>query len=129
MPHIKDFIGWHNRKAKIDQQNNLPTFKEREIWWCSIGINVGHEEDGKNEDFHRPVLILRKFNKNLFWGVPLTTQIKENPFYIRIKFREIEQCAMITHLRSYDAKRLTDEEGRLSNKQFQKVKQAVKDLL
>ncbi len=30
--------------------------------WCSIGINVGDEEDGKNELYERPVLVIKKFN-------------------------------------------------------------------
>ncbi len=36
---------------------------------------------------------------------------------------------MVTHLRVYDAKRLTDQEGKFSNIQFQKVKDALKNLL
>lgn len=129
MTHIKDFIGWHNIKSLIHNTRSRPTFNEREIWWCSIGVHVGAEEDGKNKDYHRPILIIRKFNKELFWGVPLTTKIKDNPYYIRINYKESEQCAMITHLRLYDSLRLTDLEGKLSKNQFQKIKQALKDLL
>jgi mRNA interferase MazF len=63
-------------------------FQEREVWWCNIGVNIGDEEDGKSEFFSRPVLIIHKFNKKVFWGIPLTAQVKDNPNYHKIKFRD-----------------------------------------
>ena len=83
---MKNFSGWFKLKQKINDYHHLRSFQEREIWWCSIGVNIGHEEDGKNERFQRPVLIIHKFNKHLFFGVPLTTQIKNNKFYHKIIF-------------------------------------------
>ncbi len=67
MNYHKDFDGWIDLK-KLLSSKNPPTFQEREIWWCSIGINVGFEIDGKNDKYLRPVLIFRKFNKNIFFG-------------------------------------------------------------
>ena len=49
----KDFQGWHQLKININESKKLPTFNEREIWWCSIGTNIGFEMDGKNGPFHR----------------------------------------------------------------------------
>ena len=45
--HTKDFQGWHTLKQNLDkrQSTSVPTIKEREIWWCSIGVNVGDEEE------------------------------------------------------------------------------------
>ena len=68
----KDFPGWHRHKEQLHAQHHTPTFQEREIWWCSVGVNVGHEMDGKNQFYNRPVLIVRKFNPHIFFGVPLT---------------------------------------------------------
>ncbi len=76
----KDFEKWNLLQKQIET-NLPPFFHEREIWWCSLGANIGVEEDGKNELFERPVLILRKFNKEMCWGLPLTTRKKEGPFY------------------------------------------------
>jgi len=83
----KDFTHWHHLKTKIDTSHPVPTFKERQIWWCSIGVNVGVEQDGKDEPFHRPVLVVRKFNRRLFWGIPLTSKRKEFPYYFPIHFK------------------------------------------
>lgn len=102
---------------------------EREIWWCSIGINVGHEVDGKGKNFNRPLLIVRKFNNRLFWGIPLTTQIKQNPFYLQIRFQEQQQCVLLTHLHLWEGKRLTHKMGKLPNSYFQEIKQDLSHLL
>ena len=80
---MKDFDTWNVHKKRIDSSNKLRYFHTREVWWTYLGINVGYEQDGKNGDFVRPIVILRKFNKQIFLGIPLTTKSKpNNPFYI-----------------------------------------------
>jgi hypothetical protein len=66
----KDFDGWIKKKKSLHESSKEKAayFYEREIWWCSIGINIGFEQDGKNEHFERPVLVLRKFNRFLDHG-------------------------------------------------------------
>ena len=44
-----------------------------------------------------PVLIVRKFNPHIFFGVPLTTKIKQNPYYLPIRFKDREQCVMLSN--------------------------------
>lgn len=47
----KDFDGWNIKKKEINSKfHKPPMFKERDIWWISVGINVGFEEDGKHEN-------------------------------------------------------------------------------
>jgi len=113
----KDFANWHKTKETIDNKGGFASFKEREIWWCSLGVNIGHEEDGKGPMKTRPVLILKKFNKRLFWGVPLTTQIKDNTHYYEFNFLNKRQSIMLTQLRLWDAKRLISKMGRLMPKE------------
>ena len=127
--YIKDFDGWDTVKQDINTAERLPSFKEREIWWCSIGVNVGHEIDGKNSRYNRPVLIVKKFNKRLFWGVALSTQLKDNKHYFLIDLHGKKQSVVLTHLRLYDCKRLHDKIGGLSPTDFNGVKQALTDSL
>jgi mRNA interferase MazF len=132
--HIKDFQGWNKFKEKLSNKldNKVPTIKEREVWWCSIGINIGDEEDGKGDLYNRPVLVVKKFNKRIFWGVPTTAHIKSSPLYININIRGIEQCVMLSHLRLYDTKRLQDNHSKmvkLPPKKFEEIKTALKNLL
>lgn len=119
--HRKDFAGWHKFKTEIANLHEAPTFREREVWWCSVGVNVGYEIDGKNTFFNRPVLILRKFNTRLFWGVPLSTKIKENPHYHHMVFLGKKQSVLLTHLRLYDSKRITDKLGKISHQLFDAI--------
>ncbi len=126
---IKDFESWGKLKKLLDDRADFPTFQMRDVWWCSIGVNVGNETDGKNDFFNRPVLVLRKFNKHLFLGVPLTTKIKENPYYLSITIHGRNQCAMISQMRSYESKRLTRKLARLDERDFNKVVDSIKKMV
>jgi hypothetical protein len=44
----KDFEGWHRLKQSTEEDAPCPTFNDREVWWCSVGVNIGHEIDGKD---------------------------------------------------------------------------------
>ncbi len=121
----KDFQKWHTLKAKIDAQHPSPLFREQEIWWCSLGSNVGTEEDGKNKLFERPVIVIRKFSKDMFWGVPATLQKKEGVFYFTFTLFEQEQIALVSQIRTLSGKRLIRRMGKLSTRQFTALKDAV----
>lgn len=47
MEHTKDFDTWNESKKNIHAKQELPQFSEYEIWWCSYGLNIGYEVDGK----------------------------------------------------------------------------------
>ncbi|MFA7252609.1 MAG: type II toxin-antitoxin system PemK/MazF family toxin [Candidatus Paceibacterota bacterium] len=82
---IKDFDKWNEKKKSIHWTNQPTIFHEREIWWCALGVNIGFEEDGKNENFERPVLIIKKFNRHVAWIIPLTTQKHNDVFHYQLK--------------------------------------------
>jgi ABC-type oligopeptide transport system substrate-binding subunit len=79
---LKDFINWIQYKIYLNTRKKFPKFKEGEIWWCSFGINVGIETDGKNDKFNRPVLVFKKFNSQQFLAIPLTSKEKNNDNFI-----------------------------------------------
>jgi hypothetical protein len=54
----KDFDRWNERKKIIHDSGENKLYHAREIWWCSLGVNIGSEQDGDNENYTRPVLIL-----------------------------------------------------------------------
>ena len=125
----EQFDQWNVLKKTIVLREKLPTFKQREVWWCNIGLNIGHEENGKNQDYSRPILILKKFNNHIFFGIPLTTQIKEKHYYYKIKFKDKEQCIMISQLRLFDSKRLINKMGDLSWMQFNQVREILRNVV
>ena len=133
--YIKDFDGWHPLKKQIQDEERVPTVRQRQIWWCSIGVNIGVEQDGKNDLYERPVLITRKFNHRHFMGIPLTTQLKDFPLRHTIFYRNSAENrvrqgqALLSQMRSYDAMRLTRHIATLGTKQFNALMEAVRDML
>ena len=125
----KDFNKWSIKKQKLDKRIHIPFVNERDVFWCSIGINIGDEENGKNELFSRPVLVLKKFNKNLFWGIPMSTKNKDNKYYIAVNFNDNISSMMISHLRLFDNKRLIKRIGILHKLEYSKIIQKIIDLL
>lgn len=47
----KEFDAWSLIKKQIHSMEGRAFAHPREIWWCSLGINVGAEIDGKHENF------------------------------------------------------------------------------
>lgn len=115
----KDFEGWNDKKVNIDGSPNPVFFYEREIWWTCIGHNVGHEEDGKGEEYSRPVLVFRKFNRNFFYGIPLSTTGKRGQYYFPfVNSESIESVALLSHMRDYSIKRLLNKHATISKEDY-----------
>lgn len=110
-------------------------FHEREVWYCHLGENIGFEQDGRGDQFLRPVVIIRKFNNEIFWGVPLTRTQKELPFYFAFMLQgdtgvPIEKSvAVLSQVRLVDAKRLRRMIGYIPEKDFVLLKKKLKALL
>ena len=62
----KQFQKWIGKKEELHNRKFSPNFNERDVYWGGLGENIGDEENGKSDLFSRPILIVRKFNKNLF---------------------------------------------------------------
>jgi mRNA interferase MazF len=123
---IKRFQEWFGLKEEIDISiSKPPSFREREIWMSYIGENIGFEMSGKNSKFHRPVIILHKFNKRLFFGIPTSTKIKpNNKFYIPFIYQGKEYSALISQMRVFDVKRLHYRKGIISPQDFDNIKES-----
>jgi len=127
----KNFDQWNVQKKKIEERNiDNPKvmFCEKAIWWCSVGVNIGYEQDGKGEQFERPVLILRKFNKHLFLGVPLTTKQKnlKLPFYFKLTGTKVESTVVLSQIRLFSSKRLLREIEIIKPELFKQIKNQLR---
>lgn len=124
----KDFDTWNNIKKETHSKNIAPLFSEREVWWCSLGVNIGSEEDGKGKNYLRPVLVLRKFNKNIFYGLPITSKIKDDLFHISINSGDIKGSLILSQMRLIDAKRLSHLMGKVTGYELKEIKKKLKIL-
>ncbi len=104
---MKNFDEWNILKKKMDVSEKEIYPKAGEVWWVSIGENVGDEECGKNILHERPVLVLSILTKNIFLGVPLSSVNKENHYYIKFNIGEKEVSAMAMQLKVFDRKRIS----------------------
>lgn len=121
---IKEYSEWHNLKTRINNnQSRSPYFCDREIWWCSIGLNIGVEIDGKRNSYIRPVLILKKQGKDSFLGIPATSQPKsEKPYYYKYSIKGKDSTFSLGQVRLFDAHRLIHKMGTMPQPVFLELK-------
>src|SRR3989344_6102509 len=131
----KDFNTWMSLKRVLNDTSEARLFfHDREIWYCHLGENIGFEQDGRGEQFLRPVVIIRKFNNDIFWGVPLTRSQKDLPFYFTFTIQsepnmDEQSTAVLSQIRLIDAKRLRRMIGYISENDIALLKKKLKALV
>ena len=126
---MKDFDDWNKKKIKIDANQDFNHPKEKEIWWCSIGMNVGSEVFGKGHDYTRPVLVINAEGSESFIGIPLTSNIKNKKYSCIIKTDDgVLHTALLYQIRSFDKRRLTERKYVLSNEEYVKIEEYFRKL-
>ena len=104
------FIVWTKRKIyhHFFVESKEIFFREREVWWATLGKNVGYEIDGKHEYFSRPVLIVKKYSGEMCFVLPLTTQIKEGspPYQFKLCLSGKLNAINLSQGKTISAKRL-----------------------
>jgi len=121
----KSFDSWNERKKSINDLVFSGYFHEREIWWCSLGMNIGDEEDGKNEFFERPVLVIKKFNRDIALIVPLTTKLKDNKYYLNFTHEEIQYAVILSQLRLVSSKRFRRRIRKINQNLFNIIREQI----
>ena len=126
---IGQYDKWNTQKKFISLKNKKTFFKEREIWWCSLGLNIGRETYGKGRAFHRPVLILKKLSPDLCIVLPLTSKEKEGNWFISLLVHGEKRCVMMYQIKTMDVKRFYSRVDKVSIKDFNRVKEKLETLL
>ncbi len=116
----KDFDRWNTHKKKLDTSAERPFYHAREIWWCSVGVNVGNEIDGTGKEHDRPVLVLRPFNAETFFGVALVGHARTGRFYF-----PLGTVANLSQARLFDTKRLIRKIGTLDERTYRQLGKAL----
>ncbi len=125
----KDFDKWNNLKKLLNEKNSEVFAHPREIWWCSLGLNIGAETDGKNDNFERPVIVVKVYNKETLIVLPLTTKEKNDGFHCKIGTGEKVAWAKLTQARVISVKRLLRKLDLLGENEFGILEKAWKDSL
>lgn len=125
----KDFENWNKKKILVNNIENVPFFHEKEIWFCFLGANVGFEQDGQGEDFQRPVVIIKKFNNEVFWVLPLSKTSKRGKYYFDFIFnKDVISVAILSQIKLIDAHRLAYKIGEMKDLDFKNLIKKLKEL-
>ena len=124
----KDFDNWNYKKKETHENGENKFYHPRDIWWCRLGLNIGYEQDGKEEDYERPVLVLKSFGKNICLIVPLTTSLHKHIYRIPIGLVEDKNATVIlSQIKVIDTKRFIEKIGVLNKEKFMEIQKHIRD--
>jgi mRNA-degrading endonuclease toxin of MazEF toxin-antitoxin module len=124
-----DYDSWNTHKKQLETAAKTQVFNTGQVWWCAVGVNIGREEDGKNVNHERPVLIFRKFGPETFLGLPLSTSYKTGIFYASFILNGKKSSVLLSQARILSQHRLLRDMGRISNTDMKRIKQAFHKLI
>jgi mRNA interferase MazF len=120
----KNFSEWLGLKRELDErQQTPPLVSVGDIWWASVGENVGSEMNGKSALFSRPVIVYKKLSHGFYFVIPTTTQPKRGSWFVRFRQQGKEMIACLHQARAIDHRRLSSKLGTLDDEDFVQVRQ------
>lgn len=130
-PTNADFDAWNEEKKVLNASTPGLIFKEGEVWWCSVGANVGSEVFGKGTKFTRPVIVLRKLSQEACVVLPVTSQPppRLGSWYHQMNFNGRDQFVMMHQVRMVSVRRFGSRLSTLPEPDFAALQQAVRQLL
>ena len=88
---LKIFVAWTKIKVMVHLSEREIYPKIKEIWWASLGQNIGVEINGKNENFERPVAVIKVFNRFGVLVAPISSTVKEDKYCVHFINNEGEE--------------------------------------
>ncbi|MFH1170118.1 MAG: type II toxin-antitoxin system PemK/MazF family toxin [Candidatus Vogelbacteria bacterium] len=126
---MKKFLEWIGLKEQLhNQKHRPPLVSQGDIWWASVGENIGSEMNGKSKLFSRPVIIFKKLAHDFCFVIPTTTQIKNGTWYVKFRHQEKEMAACLHQARAIDCRRLSSKLGTLDDEDFTRIKNGFHSL-
>lgn len=121
---------WNTIKKLIHKKEETLYFRERDIYFISIGKNIGAESYGKKDLFLRPVLVYKKLSHTSFVGIPLTSKFKEGSYYFSFNYiKDKQSTAMFNNIRVFDIKRADYKSGVMKLSDFKKLTVRLNDFM
>jgi len=130
---MKRFDEWNEIKKETQKDKAIVGFKNRDIFFIKMGENIGFEQNGKGDSFVKPIVIVKGFNRDIFFGIPLSTKVKDGKFYHEFKFNKngktVTNIALLSQMRLYSSKRLLNKIGMMGKNDFEIMKRKFKKLI
>jgi mRNA-degrading endonuclease toxin of MazEF toxin-antitoxin module len=127
-PTPADFDAWNIQKQAIHAAARWPIFREGQVWWCALGVNVGSEVYGKGPQRTRPVIVLRKLSRESCIVVPVTSvqPTRLSDWYHPMRWAGRDQWAMPHQVRMVSAGRFGSRMVDLPESDFRALKAAFR---
>lgn len=116
-------------KQKLHRTKGDTFVHPREVWWCSLGVNIGSEIDGKNEGYERPVLVLRVYSRETLVILPITGKRKDNRFHCEVELGSRPVWVALTQVRVISNRRLLRKFDTISIEDFAHVRNLLQKYL
>ena len=118
----ENFDEWNEEKQQIDRKTSRPPFVSvGDIWWISIGKNVGAEINGKNRRYSRPAVILKKLKHDFYLVAPTTSQIKHGSWCVSVRQGDATMSVCLHQIRTIDYRRVGSKLGTLADEETRAV--------
>ncbi len=128
--HKNIYDKWNKLKQHINKKEQKLYIKNTEIYFISIGQNIGYESYGKDELFLRPVLVYKKLSHTTFIGIPLTSKEKNGTYYFKFKYKNNKYSyASLNQLRVFDTKRVAYKSGNIKHDDFEELKKQMNSFI
>jgi len=124
-----EFDKWNKIKKQLNKKENIE-FYQGNIYFMSIGKNIGYESIGKKELFLRPVLVYKKLSKSTFIGIPLTSKQKEGSYYFSFNYKKgITSTAMLNQMRVFDIRRSEYLSGKVNKNIYKNLENKINEFM
>jgi mRNA interferase MazF len=126
---MKRFNVWNCLKQRIDAlDHGYPRIYEKQVWWVSLGENIGTELYGKGDTFSRPVIVFKKLSHTTFLTIPTSSKHKNGSWFYPFALQGRSVVACLHQVRVLDSKRFLERQGEMNDKNFTLLKKAFADL-
>lgn len=126
---IKDFLKWFKLKTRLHSiEHKAPFVNEGDIWWASVGENIGSEINGKSQLFSRPVVIFKKLSHGFYLVIPTSTKVKTGTWYVPFSHKRKKMNTCLQQIRTIDYRRLSSKLGELDDEDMRKIKSGFQKL-
>jgi len=125
----KDFDKWNENKKDIHDHAEQKLFLQREVWWCTFGVNIGREQDGSRNNFERPIVIVKKLSPDTLIAIPLSTKKRIVRFQAVVTFGSLVNYGLLDQVRVLDSKRLLRKIGMVKDSEFEEIKRKLIGLI
>lgn len=84
-------------------------------------MNIGSEQDGKNDSFERPVLIVRRISRDSCIILPFTSKIVDSDYRVTTESTGIQAQVVLSQIKTISSKRLLRKIGKIKTIIFYEI--------